>query len=91
MENLGGTAADIVYRRAVDWDVPPTRFEEFVTIRGAHPRLLGATDNGFQEVDPLVPLSNLDGVGTFEDLGPGDRGGVFDFTLGVLAPASGRR
>ena len=86
VENLGATAADLVYRRAVDWDVPPTRFEEFVTIRGAHPRLLAATDHGFQDVNPFVPLSNLGGIGTFEDLGPGDRGSVFDFTLGVLAP-----
>ena len=88
VENLGATTADVVYRRAVDWDVPPTTFEEFVTIRGAHPRLLAATDNGFQEVNPLVPLSDLGGIGTFEDLGPGDRGGVFDFTLGVLAPGA---
>ena len=86
VENLGSTTADVVYRRAIDWDVPPTPFEEFVTIRGSHPRLLGATDNGFQEVNPLVPLSDLGGIGTFEDLGPGDRGSVFDLSLGALAP-----
>ena len=88
VENIGGTTADVVYRRAIDWDVPPTRFEEHVTIRGAHPRLLAATDNGFQKVDPLIPLANLGGIGTFEDLGPGDRGSVFDFTLGTLAPGA---
>ena len=46
------TAADVVYRRAMDWDVPPTEFDEFVTIAGSHPRLLEATDNGFNHVDP---------------------------------------
>ncbi len=86
VENIGSTTADVVYRRAIDWDVPPTQFEEFVTIRGAHPRLLAATDNGFQEVNPLLPLTNLGGIGTFEDLGPDDRGAVFDFALGALAP-----
>ena len=25
VENLGATSADVVYRRAIDWDVPPTR------------------------------------------------------------------
>jgi len=86
VENIGSTAADIVYRRAMDWDVPPTEFDEFVTIAGSHPRLLEATDNGFNHVDPRVPLTDLGARGTFEDIGPDDRGAVFDFALGTIAP-----
>ena len=51
------SSADVVYRRAMDWDVPPTEFDEFVTIQGSHPRLLDSTDNGFNHVNPLSPLS----------------------------------
>ncbi len=86
VENIGSTAADVVYRRAVDWDVPPTEFDEFVTIAGSHPRLLEATDNGFNLVDPRIPLTDLGARGTFEDIGPDDRGAVFDFALGTIAP-----
>ena len=28
VENIGAAAADVVYRRAMDWDVPPTEFPE---------------------------------------------------------------
>ena len=66
----------------MDWDVPPTEFDEFVTIQGSHPRLLDSTDNGFNHVNPLSPLSDLGARGTFKDVGPDDRGGVFDFALG---------
>ena len=86
VENIGSGEADVVYRRAMDWDVPPTEFDEFVTIAGSHPRLLEATDNGFNNVDPRLPLSDLGARGTFEDIGPDDRGAVFDFALGTVAP-----
>ena len=86
VENIGGSSADVVYRRAMDWDVPPTEFDEFVTIQGSHPRLLDSTDNGFNHVNPLSPLLDLGARGTFKDVGPDDRGGVFDFALGTLAP-----
>ena len=86
VENIGAAAADVVYRRAMDWDVPPTEFDEFVTVHGAHPRLLDATDNGFNNVDPLLPLYDLGARGAFADVGPDDRGAAFDFSLGTLAP-----
>ena len=86
VENVGGSSADVVYRRAMDWDVPPTEFDEFVTIQGSHPQLLDSTDNGFNHVNPLSPLLDLGARGTFKDVGPDDRGGVFDFALGTLAP-----
>ena len=83
VENVGGSSADVVYRRAMDWDVPPTEFDEFVTIQGSHPQLLDSTDNGFNHVNPLSPLLDLGARGTFKDVGPDDRGGVFDFALGT--------
>lgn len=86
VENIGSAPADVVYRRAMDWDVPPTEFDEFVTIQGSHPRLLDASDNGFNNVNPLLPLYDLGARGTFEDVGPDDRGGAFDFALGTLVP-----
>ena len=70
----------------MDWAVPPTEFDEFVTIQGSHPRLLDASDNGFNNVNPLLPLYDLGARGTFEDVGPDDRGGAFDFALGTLVP-----
>ncbi len=88
VENIGDSLADVVYRRAMDWDVPPTEFSEFVTIQGAHSRLLDSTDYGFQNVNPLLPLYDLGARGTFEDVGPGDVGSVFDFGLGTLAPGA---
>ena len=88
IENIGDSLADVVYRRAMDWDVPPTEFSEYVTIQGAHSRLLDSTDYGFQNVNPLLPLYDLGARGTFEDVGPGDVGSVFDFGLGTLAPGA---
>ena len=70
VDNIGSAPADVVYRRAMDWDVPPTEFDEFVTIQGSHPRLLDASDNGFNNVNPLLPLYDLGARGTFEDVGP---------------------
>jgi hypothetical protein len=88
VENLGTSVVDVVYRRAMDWDVPPTEFSEYVTIQGAHSRLLDSTDYGFQNVNPLLPLYDLGARGTFEDVGPDDRGSAFDFGLGTLAPGA---
>lgn len=89
VENLGPAPARVVYRRAMDWDVPPTEFAELVTIQGSHPMLLDSTDDGFALVDPLQPLTDLGARGTFTDVGPDDRGSAFDFLLGELAPGAG--
>ena len=84
--NIGGDEASLVYRRDMDWDVPPTEFDEFVTLQGSAPYLLDSTDDGFAFVDPLEPLTDLGERGTFLDAGPDDRGGAFDVSLGNLAP-----
>jgi len=90
------TVTNIVYRRAMDWDVPPTEFNEFVShygvvgnlIPAVGGKLLNASDNGFASSDPqtaagfILPGSfNTD----FVDLGPADQGSVFDFAFGDLA------
>ena len=87
VENVGGSSADVVYRRAMDWDVPPTRVRRVRDDpRAAHPRLLDGDRQRVQPRKPAVATSGPRGAGTFEDIGPDDRGGVFDFALGTIAP-----
>jgi hypothetical protein len=86
VENIGATDASLVYRRAMDWDVPPTEFDEFVTVQGTAPYLLDVTNDGFSYVDPREPLWDLGHRGTFVDAGPTDHGAAFDLSLGELEP-----
>ena len=88
IENISGsTIGDLRYTRAMDWDISPNTFDEFVTIRGtaSATMLRYADDNGFSSTDPLGPRSALLGSGDFEDLGPADHGALFDFQFGELA------
>lgn len=91
IENTGaGDVGNLVYRRAMDWDVPPTEFSEFVTIGGwPATNLIGSSDDGFVDGNPNVPLATLspDAVlnGNFTDSGPDDHGAAFDFSFGTLA------
>lgn len=94
------TLTDVVYRRAMDWDVPPTEFSEFVTHQGVVANLESnggnvrfASDNGFADTDPTVDAGwmNFETVNTdFVDNGPDDHGSVFDFAFGDLAPGETR-
>lgn len=60
--NNGGSSLDnLVYRRAMDWDVPPTPFREYVTHGGVEANLVAnggnvlyAGNNGFASSDPRV-------------------------------------
>ena len=52
--------ADVRYRRAMDWDVEPTSFEEWVTMRGRTPQLLFTSDDGFASTDPLAEKTYLE-------------------------------
>ena len=86
---------DILYRRVMDWDIPPTEFDEFITIQGTGTtsKLIASGDNGFMVSDPLSLAGTPGGyelnAGTFladfEDNGPDDHGSVFDFNFGTLA------
>jgi len=80
------------YRRAMDWDVPPTEFDEYVTInRGSAANLLFSSDNGFATGNPLAGpswvISNTVNKSVVEN-GPADHGAVFDFGFAPLAPGS---
>lgn len=91
IENTGaGAVGNLVYRRAMDWDIPDTTFSEFVTIGGwPATNLIGSSDNGFADGNPNVPLTTIAGDavlnGNFTDSGPDDHGAVFDFGFGTLA------
>ncbi len=85
-----GAVGDLVYRRAMDWDIPDTEFNEFVTIGGwPAANLIGSSDDGFVDGNPNVPLTTIaaDAVlnDNFENSGPDDHGAVFDFGFGALA------
>jgi chitodextrinase/putative cell wall-binding protein len=90
VRNTGSAAADLRYRRVMDWDIEPTAFNEYVTISGtgeASP--LFFSNNGFETANPLGPQSDLGMRGTstahfFTDHGPSDHGALFDLYFGEL-------
>lgn len=92
----GASVRDVRYKRAMDWDISPKIFSELVDHFGVassrananFPRLLWASDNGFDIPNPLnnTPSSmlsktiNTDFIGS----GPTDHGSVFTFQFGDL-------
>jgi hypothetical protein len=78
----------------MDWDVEPTPFDEFVTMRkGNATELVSTTNNGFDTANPLSPPAPIDtGVaplsGSWTDQGPSDHGAMFQFNFGSLAPGA---
>lgn len=88
IENIsGGAINDVRYTRAMDWDVEPDTFDEFVTIGGtaAATAVLLATDDGFDSTNPFAAHTQILASGDFVDSGPADHGALFDFTFGSLA------
>jgi hypothetical protein len=90
LTNTGSSSiADVRYARAMDWDIPPTTFSEYVTInRGTSSNLLFSNDNGFATPNPLVnPDDRSSGTRnvSFVDSGPNDHGAFFTFGFGALA------
>ena len=87
-----GTASDLTdvrYVRVMDWDVPPTEFNEYVTIKGtATTTLLELShDDGFDTPNPLLPTSAILAGTTdvdFTDSGPADHGAYFKFNFGTV-------
>lgn len=91
----GADVTDLKYVRVMDWDVPPTEFNEFVTIRGTTTTTLLelSHNNGFATANPLAVTSPLDPatVGTdFLDNGPNDHGAYFRFNFGTLKDGDSR-
>jgi type IV pilus assembly protein PilY1 len=89
--NTGATAmTDVKYVRVMDWDVPPTEFHEFVTIKGTATTTLRefSNDNGFATANPLAANPNQISPGTtntdFTDSGPADHGSYFRFNFGTI-------
>ncbi|MDP5032634.1 hypothetical protein [Paraglaciecola sp.] len=98
--NTDSAVEDLVYRRAMDWDIPPTEFAEYVTHGGVEENLESnggnvryASDNGFASWDPRSAASsvNFETVNTdFVDNGAADHGSVFDFAFGSLDAGDSR-
>jgi type IV pilus assembly protein PilY1 len=93
--NTAGAVTDVLYRRVMDWDVPPTEFNEFVTLQGAGAgALVDSCNNGFETADPTVDCRQSGKYSSvspffedvdFADIGPTDHGALFTFDLGGLA------
>ena len=73
--NKGTSALDnLLYRRAMDWDVPPTEFNEYVTHKGVVANLVAnggnvlyASNNGFADSNPLSGAGDLGSQYTYAD------------------------
>jgi len=86
----GSTLTDVRYDRTMDWDIPPTTFNEYSTVQGwPASALLGTSNDGFAIPDPMVlPVSIGCGApvnANFTDAGPCDIGARFVFGFGNLA------
>jgi hypothetical protein len=97
------TINDLRYIRVMDWDVPPTEFNEFVTHSGVAANLVGAGgnvltahNNGFNHSGGFTggigngPLHPATVNVDFVDFGPSDHGSFFEFAFGALAPSASR-
>jgi hypothetical protein len=95
---FNGTGSDftnVQYQRAMDWDVTPTAFSEFVTHAGVVANLttnggniLFASDDGFHDNgswDPTSLAGDVVNNKDFVDNGPADHGSLFIFNFGSLA------
>lgn len=84
----GATVNDLKYVRVMDWDVPPTEFSEYVTIKGTATTTLleKSHDNGFASANPLTNSSGAAGTNDtdFTDNGATDHGAYFRFNFGSL-------
>lgn len=86
VENLSGGNVQLRYRRAMDWDVPPTEFNELVTLfTGGATNVIFSSDDGFASPDPFAGPSSILFTGEATDSGPEDHGALFDFDFGTLA------
>jgi hypothetical protein len=78
----------VLYRRAMDWDVDPTPFSEFVTIKGTGTKNYDSSnDNGFCLGNPSIDCTEISPGTTdvdFVDSGPVDHGAQFRLKFGKL-------
>src|SRR4051812_41257984 len=98
----GAPLTDVRYERLMDWDIEPTPFNEFVTIKRGSPApstLIYSDDDGFSDNDPFT--QDASGVGSAGDAatvnqdivdnGPGDHGARFTFSFGTLAAGESKQ
>lgn len=91
--NTGATVNDLKFVRVMDWDVPPTEFSEYVTIKGVNSTTLLEKShlNGFDTSNPLGSSCDATGCGyggvdtDVTDAGAADHGAYFRFNFGSLA------
>lgn len=89
----GSDVNNLKYVRVMDWDVPPTEFAEYVTIKGTATTtfLELSHDDGFESSNPLASTGAINAGTTdvdFTDSGPNDHGAYFRFNFGTLADKS---
>lgn len=95
--NLSTAPVEPRYRRAMDWDIPPTEFEEYVTIQGSETAeaITFSSDDGFADGNPFEGPSHINFIGDAVDnldtvLDPGgdgpdsDHGALFDFAFDTI-------
>jgi hypothetical protein len=107
IQNTSGSeigAGELRYRRVMDWDIEPTPFQEFVTIKGGATagapgsNVRRTTNNGFSTANPLVDEEEISvgacATGTentdFTKCGINDHGAMFDFQFEALAAGATR-
>jgi hypothetical protein len=90
----GATVTDVRYARAMDWDVPPREFSEWVKHQGVSiggsSLLLRATNDGFESGDPITGMLDGGRCGATPNTngiqnGVCDHGSHFIFGFGDLA------
>jgi len=89
IENISGATTHVLYRRAMDWDVPPNVFHELVTLQtGSSSKIIFTSDDGFASGSPLAGQTSILFTGNAINSGPADHGALFDFDFGTLAAGS---
>ena len=91
VRNTSTATQQVRYRRVLDFDVEPTSFNEYVTMKAPSGTPVVFTSNdGLASGDPLAGPSDRGATGSFTDHGPKDQGALVDLALGSLAPGEAR-
>jgi hypothetical protein len=87
IQNISASSVNVRYRRAFQWDIEPTRFQEFITLQGSsQPGVLSFTDLGNAAVNPMTAPPGTSGDVVNQGPGPTMSGFTLTLDLGTLAP-----